>query len=61
MANSADPDQKPTSLDLHCLQMPDISGLSRIRVKIVENCYLALRKRLMTNVDSLKVRFFFFL
>ena len=37
MANSADPDQlasqKPTDLDLHCLQRQDISGLSRTRVK----------------------------
>ena len=33
MANSADPDQKPTDLDLHCLQRQDISGFSRTRVK----------------------------
>ena len=37
MANSADPDQvasqKPTDLDLHCLQMQGISGFSRTRVK----------------------------
>ena len=37
MANSADPDQlasqKPTDLDLHCLQRPGISGFSRTRVK----------------------------
>ena len=33
MANSADPDQKPTDLDLHCLQKQDISGFSRTRVK----------------------------
>ena len=26
--------QKPTDLDLHCLQMQDISGLSRTRVRI---------------------------
>ena len=34
MANSADPDQsaqKPTDLDLHCLQRQDISGFSRTR------------------------------
>ena len=29
MANSADPDQKLTDLDLHCLQMQVISGFSR--------------------------------
>ena len=37
MANSADPDQlvlqKPTDLDLHCLQRQGISGHSRTRVK----------------------------
>ena len=32
MANSADPDQLPTDLDLHCLQKQGISGFSRIRV-----------------------------
>ena len=33
MANSADPVQKPTDLDLHCLQRQDISGFSRTRGK----------------------------
>ena len=33
MANSADPDQKPTDLGLHCLQRQDISGISMTRVK----------------------------
>ena len=40
MANSADPDElasseakKPTDLNLYCLQMQGISGLSRTRVK----------------------------
>ena len=32
MVNSADSDQKPTDLDLHCLQRQDISGFSRTRV-----------------------------
>ena len=32
MSNSAGPDQKPTDLDLHCLQRQDISGFSRTRV-----------------------------
>ena len=35
MANSADPDQKPTDLDLHCLQRQGISGTSRARVNIL--------------------------
>ena len=37
MANSANPDQlaqKPTDLDLHCLQRQDISGFSRTGVKV---------------------------
>ena len=34
MANSADPDQKPTDLDLHCMQRQGISGFSRTRVNI---------------------------
>ena len=33
MANNTDPDQKPTDLDLHCLQRQGISGFSRTRVK----------------------------
>ena len=33
MANSADPDQLASDLDLHCLQRQDISGFSRTRVK----------------------------
>ena len=33
MANSADLDQKPTDLDLHCFQRQYISGFSRTRVK----------------------------
>ena len=37
MANSADPDQKPTDLDLHCLQRQGISGFSRARVKLCNN------------------------
>ena len=32
MANSADSDQKPTDLDLHCLQRQGISRFSRTRV-----------------------------
>ena len=38
MANSADPDQlaseKPTDLDLYCLQKQDISGFSRTGVDL---------------------------
>ena len=33
MADSADPDQKPTDLDLHCLQRQGISGFSKTRGK----------------------------
>ena len=49
MANSANPDQKPTDLDLHCLQRQGISGFSRTRVKeyleiILEYYFLFLHK-----------------
>ena len=33
MANSADPDELASDLDLYCLQSQGISGLSRTRVK----------------------------
>ena len=33
MANSADPDQLASDLDLPCLQRQDISGFSRTRIK----------------------------
>ena len=33
MANSADPDQTPTDLDLYCLQRQGISWFSRTRVE----------------------------
>ena len=33
MANSADPDQLASDLDLHCLQRQAISGFSMTRVK----------------------------
>ena len=35
MTNSADPDQKPTDLDLHSSQRQGISGFSRTRVNIL--------------------------
>ena len=42
MINSADLDQKPTDLDVHCLQRQGISGFSRkgllITVCWVKNC-----------------------
>ena len=34
MGNSADP-EKPSDLDLHCLQRQDISGFSRTKVKLL--------------------------
>ena len=33
MANSADPDQLTSELDLHCLQRQDVSKFSRTQVK----------------------------
>ena len=41
--NSADPDQKTTDLELHCLQRQSISGFSRTRVSLsISNLYLYL-------------------
>ena len=34
MVNSADPDQKPTDLDLNCLQRQGISGFSMTRANM---------------------------
>ena len=41
MANSADLDQKPTDMDLHCLQKQDISRISRTRGNwVVKGCMI---------------------
>ena len=55
MANSADPDQKPTDLDLHCLQRQDISGFSRTRVKKLDQqmTYLMVFMRCFFSSDFL--------
>ena len=43
MTNSADPDlQRPTDLDLHCLQRQGISVFSRTRVKTGKECFFLL-------------------
>ena len=34
MANSVDPDQLPSDLNLHCLQRQSVSWFSRTRVKV---------------------------
>ena len=67
MANSADPDQLASDLDLHCLQMQDISGFSRTRVKLLLNVYLYKLIILTLSMlgknsadDMLKYFFFFF-
>ena len=36
MANKADPDQKPTDLDIHCLQKQGISRFSRTKVNTMK-------------------------
>ena len=59
MANSADPDQlvqKPTDLDIHCLDRQDISGSSRTRVKDV----MKLHRNCYGGVFGDKSRIFFF-
>ena len=40
MANSADPDQKPTDLNLHCLQRQGIFRFSRTRVHLSQKRWL---------------------
>ena len=54
MANSEDSDQKPTDLDLHCLQRQDISGFSRTRVKRFGLAYFitSFAEMLMFNSNS---------
>ena len=42
MANSADPDQKPTDLDLHCLQRQGISGVSDSAGLELIYCHMSL-------------------
>ena len=55
MANSADPDQlaseKPTDLDLHCLQRQGISRFSRTKVKsMLQSLSEKLYKKLLTLI-----------
>ena len=56
MANSADPDQKPTDPILHCLQRQGISWFRRTRVKekylVIDNSvinFLISQKKKQTN------------
>ena len=51
MANSADPDQLPTDLDLHSLQRQGISGFSRTRVKysVISYAETMVRKEVNEN------------
>ena len=60
MANSADPDQKPTDLDLHGFQRQGKSGISRTRVKA--NC-VEMHKTFITSQSpfSTNQRFSFIL
>ena len=48
MANSANPPQKPTDLDLHCLQRQGLFGFSRTRVKFCTSKF----KKKMTLANS---------
>ena len=70
MANSADPDQMPTDMDLHCLQMQGVSGLSRTGVNftnvvIREHCgdqraqqYRGINQFISMNFFSCHLSFF---
>ena len=56
MANSADPDQKPTDLDLHCLQRQSLSGFSRTRVKTFQKLRLLLKERICYQREQLLLK-----
>ena len=64
MTNSADSDQKPTDLDLHCFQMQGISRFSRTRVKVFASAYQSPNKspipKKCYDFNFSKVYFFFF-
>ena len=53
MANSADPDQLPTDLDLHCLQRQGISGFSRTRVKSLHLAPFLKHKQMASRLMKL--------
>ena len=59
MENSADPDQlassEPNDLDLHCLQIQGIPGLSRTSVKVSKCKCLKLIKALTALVGRLSL------
>ena len=44
--------QKPTDLDLHCLQRQDIAGFSRIRVNVKLCLFCLLFKLVASFVDK---------
>ena len=51
MANSVDPDQKPTDMALHCLQRQDTSGLKLFcYIVYVRTCIYHIRNQSLTNV-----------
>ena len=49
MANSADPDQTPTDLDLHGLQRQGISGITMTRVNINKANCVEMYKTFITS------------
>ena len=64
MTNSADSDQKPTDLDLHCFQMQGISGFSRTRIKVFASAYQSpnkspIPKNVMILIFLKYISFFF--
>ena len=52
--------QKPTDLDLHCLQMQGISGFSRTRVKKMQMNLSALESHLCLVLPMSGVLFIYF-
>ena len=61
MTNSADP-EKPTDLDLHCLQRQCISGFSRTRLKkaksIMDTQSASLIHRYIVFLENYVTKFF---
>ena len=56
MANSADLDQlafqRPTDMDLHCLQRQGISGFSRTRVKVLIRIILVNSQQIVEQLSG---------
>ena len=55
MTNRADPDQKPTDMDLHCLLRQGIPGFGRNKVKVNflnSELFCSVRRPLFTQLHA---------